>query len=233
MEKEAVSPLDAEDAFDSLVAGDVLTEREGEIRFSDSFSSSIQGILDDIARSKPAVRSYLEGLIEDDDLVRAAEKITDGDAAPVAGFLALRRHLGDISEANCAQLVPVLDQLLRGPPRSSGAPEGFLPTRGDLLPFLIPILQLGIVYFWRDDCDPCDLVKNDFEAHFDETPTDMGLLAVYGTDWVDEIHEFQVGAAPTILFIRDGRVDTRLVGAFPPSALEREIEKLRELASSV
>lgn len=231
MEKQTVSPIDGSETLDQLLTSDVLTQDSGELSLSDSFSDSINRICEDLDGDTSTVRSRLEEDIEREELVDASLKVCRHDRIPIAGFLALRERL-DITETNCIQLIPVLDQLLRGMPESSGAPDSFIPIHGDLLHLIIPVLQRGIVYAWRYDCDPCDLVKEDFEGYFDTIPSDMTLLAVYGPNWINDLREYDVGVAPTILFLRDGRVDTRLVGAFPPKALQKEIEKLRELSES-
>lgn len=231
MDEDAVSPMDEAITLDRLVTSKVLTQDGDGVQFADPFLERADSIRLDLDSDRSTIRSRLEAVIENGELVNTFLDVADHDLIPVAAYLALRERL-DVPEANGVQLLAALDQFLRGPPEVSGAPDPFLPVRGDLLPPLITVAQRGIVYFWRHDCDPCDLVRGDFETYFETTPPDMTLLAVYGPNWVDESREYEVGMAPTILFLRDGRIDARLVGAFPPKALENEIEKVRELSGS-
>lgn len=218
--------------LERLTTGDVLTQNGSELALTGSFRGAVDRIQANLGGDTTSTRSYLEKTIENDDLVAPSVTICEQDSTPIAGLLALREHL-DIAETHCVQLLPVLDQFLRGVPESTGTPEPFVPSRGDLLHLLIPVLQRGIVYFWRYECNPCDLVKGDFEEYFGTSPPDMALLSVYGPNWIDDVEGYDVGAAPTILFLRAGRIDARLVGAFPPKALQKEIEKIRELSQPV
>lgn len=231
MDEDAVPPMDETTTLDRLLASEVLTQDDEGVHLADPFIERVDEIRSELDLDRSTIRSRLENVIESRELVDAFLNVAERDLTPVAGYLALRERL-DVAEANGVQLVAVLDQFLRGPPEASGAPDPFLPVRGELLPLLITVAQRGIVYFWRHDCDPCDLVKGDFETYFQTTPPDMTLLAVYGPNWVDESREYEVGVAPTILFLRDGRIDARLVGAFPRNALENEIEKIRELSGA-
>jgi hypothetical protein len=229
MERHARTSIDEDTILERLVSGDVLTRDGSGFALSDAYLESTDRVRSRLEADSETARSYLEENIENDELVGASMDVCERDSTPVAGFLALQTHL-DVPESNCVQLTPVLDQFLRGMPESEGAPDPFVPIRGDLLHLLIPILQRGVVYLWRYECEPCDLVKGDFEEYFETPPPDMALLSVYGPNWIDDIGAYEVGGAPTILFLRDGRIDARLVGAFPPKALVKEIEKIRELS---
>jgi hypothetical protein len=89
------------------------------------------------------------------------------------------------------------------------------------------------VYVWREECRPCDIVREWFEELFPEPPDDIGLYAVYGPDWAETVKEqFDVTVGPTTLFVVDGRVDCRHIGARTKASVEKEIENIRTLSSA-
>jgi thiol-disulfide isomerase/thioredoxin len=125
----------------------------------------------------------------------------------------------------------VLDQFRADGPPTDGTPEPFLTVSGEKFPSFLELFSPAVVYIWRRDCEPCDVVRADFEAIFEEPPGDIALLSVYGPDNSRMLHEeYDIAGGPTVLFIVDGRVDARLVGAHTRSKLESEIEILRDIA---
>jgi len=114
-------------------------------------------------------------------------------------------------------------------PPTDGVPDSFLAVTGPALQQVLQFVEKAIIYIWRDDCDPCDIMKMEYDNIFQEPPDDLTLLAVYGSDWGSLLRsEFDIVGAPTTLFVRNSVVDARLIGAHYPKAIEHEIAVLRD-----
>ncbi len=188
-------------------------------------------------------RRAIEGADPDDVRERLATFVDDperrsvlagraGDAPGlVARYLALREAFDDLGHAECLQVALALEGFGADPPRDDGAPRPFLPVGAGDLGAIAALSGRCIAYVWRERCPSCDDVRTMFEDIFaDGSPADLTLLAVYGPDDPRYLREaFDVGGGPTTLFMLDGRVDARFAGAPDRSALEREVERLREL----
>lgn len=150
----------------------------------------------------------------------------------LAEYEALGEFADELLPLEKLRAVTTFDELRRGPPPADGAPETFVPLHGNQLEIYLQGCRRAIIYVWMRDCDPCDLVKGDFDEFFDEPPDDINLYAVHGPQW-DELLErkYNVVGAPTVLFMVDGEPDTRLQGAYPKAAVENEIKLLRELTA--
>jgi len=123
-----------------------------------------------------------------------------------------------------------LEQLLEGAPPSDGAPAAFFPVDADRIDLFGALYGRTVVYIWRRDCPPCDTVRGDLDYIFGGTPDDLGLLAVYGPDWVNLLdEEYDVVGGPTILFMLGTRVDSRIIRDPPREVIEGEVETLRSL----
>jgi len=106
---------------------------------------------------------------------------------------------------------------------NDGTPEEFLSVSGQVLPLITPLLDPGIVYVWKHDCNPCQTVKADLEALSDEYQvTQLSVYAPNAPSILPE--EYDVNTVPTVLFFCNGNVDSRLIGARHASAIENEIE---------
>lgn len=116
---------------------------------------------------------------------------------------------------------------------TDGIPEAFTPIRGRDIVSFINLTPAAVIYCWGDDCDPCDVVRRDFEELIDEgaIPGHVALGAVYAPDSQEVLYtEYDVGIVPTLLFCANGRVDSRLLGAHEPSVVEAEIDTIKELS---
>jgi len=132
--------------------------------------------------------------------------------------------LGEFQDDVSLNMITYLAQLYCGPPPLEGAPEAFLPVRGDMLQLLAQLYPQVIVYVWREECDPCDLIRGDLDDLVQPGQAGVPLLAVYGPDWAELLHEtYGVVGAPSILFLIDGSVDLRLRGPHPAQVIENEL----------
>lgn len=171
--------------------------------------------------------------IEDDDVVltpsfeRKIGGLTDANPDRPSALLIRERLMEDLNIATLdPTLVAMLDNLYRGFPPDDGAPATFFPVHVDHLVSLRDSLRKALIYIWREDCDPCDTMKGYLESEFGDRTDDVVLLSAYGPEDRQQLHdEYDVGGAPTLLFVRNGSVDARLLGAHPPSVLMTEFEK--------
>ena len=231
-------PLDPGSLIDRLAANGVLAAEEdsGDLVLTEDF-------LELVRDSRQAVTEAVEGgqdadvtgllqelnLGGDEDRVDELLASTD-DEEIIAEYVALvRTDVADFSAEDRLRSLPLLDAL-RGEIPDEGSPDPFVPVRGPSLPVLLPLYERAIVYTWREECPPCDVMREAFEAVLEEPPADIALFSVYGPDNAELLHEhYDVVGGPTTLFCYRGSVDARLAGAYAEQIVESEVRKLREV----
>lgn len=220
------------DAVDRLIACGVFEDVDGtRLRLAEGFREAIAEHREALAtRDADGVREAVAALTEDDSAVEALCVGAEYDRDLLSRYVAIGERDPDLSATQALALAVIVGQLEGDVPPSHGAPKAFLPVGGSDLVRLVDLCQRCIVYAWRDDCPPCETVREDFdEIVGDDPPRDVLPLAVYGPDCsrlLDE--EYDVVGAPTTLFTLNGKVDARLVGVPERETLEREIQTLRE-----
>lgn len=196
-------------------------------------------LTDEFARRLDRRTASLEEADTDERLAALTE--ASGDADEAAALLELDREsdglaaeylvvseLDGLSHRGRILAVALVGSLGAPRPPNDGAPASFLPVDGHRLPFLVRAFERVIVYVWREDCPPCDLMQEDLAAVVDDGLEDVALFAVYGPDSMDVLAErYRVTGAPMTLFYLDGSVDARLRGANYQRVIRKEIEKLR------
>lgn len=225
--------MSATDAVDRLIERGVFDVIDGDLALTDSFREAVDrhrrtlAAVDADDRSE-TVRDLTDDPDTDTAVAFAAADVSDPDF--LARYVALRNRVPDLPPAQALTLTVVIGQFEAGAPRGEGAPEAFLPVDGEDLVRLVRLHDRCIVYAWREDCPPCETIRGDFDDLFgDDPPGDILLLAVYGPDCPRLLaREFDVTAAPTLLFTFDGHVDSRFVGTPSTEGLRSEIETLRE-----
>jgi thiol-disulfide isomerase/thioredoxin len=221
--------MDPADALELLVEAVIVEEEDGVLGLSASYRSRLETHLSEL-RDCP-VDDRREAVAEqrgDEEADRLLD-LTEGDVEPVAQYLALTESLDRGKFEERLRLVPTLQQLCR-PALDRSAPEGFTPVHPEQLPFLLNLYERAIVYVWRDDCPPCETMREEFGSLFPEPDEQLALLSVYGPDGPQLLRKrYSVTAGPTTLFVIDGEVDSRLLGSQYRSVIESEIETLRTL----
>jgi len=115
--------------------------------------------------------------------------------------------------------------------QSEPIPEGFLSLTAEEIDSFMAQYPVSILYFWREDCEPCAAVKDHFETMIEREmiPDEVGLGAVYGPDYARTIQEeYDVGAAPTVLYCTSDGIESRYVGNPGGDALAHELEIVLE-----
>lgn len=212
---------DTDRLVDRLIELGILSEAdEGDaVRFGDEFlevRDGLQGLADDDEKWEESVENlgklgnWVDSTVITD--AKAIEQFSDEFGREFALRIALSlRHI-------------------ENPPSADGAPDNFVTLSGPEIEPFIESNPVSVVYFWREECEPCESVRSRLEEIEQSGLLEgVGKGAVYGPNSMPYVYEaFDVGAAPTTLFCVDGRVDARLVGDHATPIFESEIEILRE-----
>jgi hypothetical protein len=217
---------------DQLVASGVFAESDDEdLQLTRSFREAVADHRESLSqRDADGVREAVAASTDNEETASRLCEGSEYDPEFLARYVAVGERIDDLAPGRTLALAVVVRQLKNELPRAEGAPRTFLPVHGEELVHLVSLYERCVVYAWREDCSPCDLIREDFDEIFsDGAPEDVMLLAVYGPDCATLLNrEFDVVGAPTTLFTLNGSVDARLVGAPRSDALEREIETIRE-----
>lgn len=222
------------DLLDRLRDAGVLVTDGDDVRLSEPFEETMATYRERVEDGNAAetLRDAARADLDEprmSTLVRAAEEEED----VAAQYLALEDHTDEPVYGTFVTAANLLDWLDRGPPESDGAPDQFMSIHADRLPAFLALARNAIVFIWRDDCAPCEMVRSDFEDLFDHPPDDIALLGVYGPENPQLLRErYDVGGGPTTLFVRDAEVDCRLVAAQPRQTLEAEVDTLQDLVAN-
>lgn len=201
----------------------VRVERDGDdVHLTESYLAAVEQ-----TERQPAadITAALADIRADVDHERLAA-IADDDPEFAARYLVLAERLSDLTPSEMLRAAMVLDQL-EDPPRSDGVPDSCLAVRGERLQTFLQFGQPTLIYVWREDCEPCDVVRDELD---DLSPDeDIARFAVYGPANAALLYEeYDVSGAPTLLFARQGRVTSRLLGSQHGVAIEAELSRLAD-----
>lgn len=212
---------------DPLFSHGVLTTRDDGVTLAPEFVSAIADYESEIStlprdELSELIRAKVGGETDVESMVELGEK----DPRTIAELFALADWL-DAAPSDWLPLLPVLRLFRPESVPADGVPEPFVPVPAELVPPLAGLYSRLLVYIWLDDCPPCDALKDRLESIFDR-PRGMLLLAVYGpADPAVLAREYDVTAGPALLFMRGGRVDSRLYGDHAEAVIANEAERLR------
>lgn len=224
--------MNGERLIDRLIENEVLREDKetDSLTFSDPFQEQLAQRKTAVDEREPEEVDDVLGETYGWELGLSRFETGVGQAV-----LAVLESLDEFTSAETSAqfplVAPLLTQLDRGVPPASGAPSSFYPIDGDLMWVLTRVSDKSLVYIWRENCEPCDIMREEFDDILGgESNEDFLCLAVYGPDWAPLLaEEFEVRGGPTTLFVVNGTVDARLVGAQYRQVIETEIDKLGDI----
>lgn len=220
--------MDDPTTVETLLDEGVLTE-SGGLTTSETYLAAVDRWRDRLTDTPEPGRDVVASTVDDPAVADRLGAVSEFDPEFVATYLALDETLDVYTAEELVRVAVGVDQLGPDHPPSDGAPDAFLPIRGSDIRTYTTLYERAIVYTWREDCDPCDAIRSDFDEIFADGAEETLLLAVYGPNWSELLHEeYDVDAGPTTLFMRDGAVDARLVGAPYTQVVAKEVEILRE-----
>jgi thiol-disulfide isomerase/thioredoxin len=140
------------------------------------------------------------------------------------------RDTETLKEEECIQAATIVNHIWNIPYQLSGVPDASLPMDADQLPAITTLYPISIIYIWRKDCNPCKIMKQEFNDICSQKSMEFPFFSVYGPDWSKLLYDhYDVTGAPTTLFMRRDEVDARLTGAHYHDVIVKEVEKIREL----
>lgn len=83
-----------------------------------------------------------------------------------------------------------------------------------------------VIDFWAEWCGPCRMVGPSIEELANEYAGKVEIGKLNVDDNVETPGEYGIRNIPTILFIKDGKVVDKQVGAAPKSVLEAKVQSL-------
>lgn len=222
--------MDPQDILDTLVESRIVgVDSDDEIHVTETFEERIDSRVESIhTLTGEELEGRLRKVTDDEAQLHALVPLSEDHPEYLATFLRISDEVPDLPPETRVLLAIVLRNVQRSFPPASGVPDSFVPVHGDQLDIVLPLCGAGVLYVWREDCEPCDTMKDELETIL---AGDEGLvrLAVFGPDWVDLLRdEYDVTGGPTTLFVRDGAVDARLLGAHVRNAIENELDKIRD-----
>ena len=204
-----------EDAGDEIVLTEPYVDRHS------SHEAALSG------RSEEEVEAIVAEALDDPDVAKLiAEKMHDRPTV-VAGLVTLHEFLPRAEPAELFPILCTLDRFDSDPPRDAGSPAQFLPIHGENVGAYTGLFAMSIVYIWRDDCDPCETVRERLESELPVDTENLSRFAVYGPDASRYLYDtYSVRGGPTTLFMLEDRVIKRLEGVYARDELEAATEKL-------
>jgi len=83
-----------------------------------------------------------------------------------------------------------------------------------------------VIDFWAEWCGPCRMVGPSIEELSKEYEGKVEIGKLNVDDNVETPSEYGIRNIPTILFIKDGKVVDKQIGAAPKSVLEAKVQSL-------
>jgi len=226
--------MDPEQTVDRLIESGVFrTNQNGsDLELTESFRETLKKTRAELdSKDDPAVVQKVRTATSNGQRGDQFARTLADDIGILAEYCTLGSFLPALSHEDLLQLLSILDLARSSRPPSEGVPDAFVPVRGDRMISLVRLHPAAIVYVWRHDCEPCKVVKQDFDMLLSTAPENVALYAVYGPDWAVDLDEaFDIVGAPTVLLVLEGDVDLRLQGSTPRSTLNTEIGKIKQRA---
>jgi len=83
-----------------------------------------------------------------------------------------------------------------------------------------------IVDFWSPTCNPCKMIEPGLQKIASEYQAKVKVLKVNVNDSPRTSSRFLVRGLPTLLFIKDGRVKSQMVGTVNPLQIKQTLQQV-------
>ena len=198
--------------------GKLLVERNGEVTLSSQFLDAIQAIEAELENATKTLPAPLKDRLDSEEINQFRPFISE--------YIYLTDEVG-LSDEEVIRVITLLDSI-KPEIKKEGTPEGFVSISFERLTFVLQFKPRSIVYIWREECPPCEIVREDLEAVCNE---ENGVFkgSVYGPDYAAKLdEEFEVKGGPTTLFLDYDCVTLRLVGAYDRNVVARHVREVEQ-----
>jgi thioredoxin len=86
--------------------------------------------------------------------------------------------------------------------------------------------QAVIVDFWSPSCIPCRSIEKNLEIIANQYGSKVKILKVNVNESPKTSSKFLVRGLPTLLFLKNGNVQTQIVGAVTPIQIEKKLQEV-------
>ena len=86
-----------------------------------------------------------------------------------------------------------------------------------------------IVDFWAPWCNPCKMIAPTLDKLAKEMPDKILIAKVNTDDHAEWMQKFGIQGIPTLLFVSDGKVVHRQVGALPEKMLREVVNQFMDV----
>ncbi len=108
--------------------------------------------------------------------------------------------------------------------RDHGAPETIHLTEQNFDEALAATQGLVMVDFWAEWCGPCRAIAPVLEELAEASEGQVTLMKINVDENPELAARYGIRSIPTILFVKEGRVVDRVVGAASKAVLQRHID---------
>jgi len=85
-----------------------------------------------------------------------------------------------------------------------------------------------VVDFWAEWCHPCKMIEPLMEELYTEYKDKINFYKLNVDDNSETPSRFYVMSIPTLLFVKNGEIVDRIIGAVPKKTIEERIKALLE-----
>lgn len=211
--------VDLEAALDRLVETGAVDETEdGELSTTTDFEDARSVYHDAYAGlDEDAVREAVADLLglhpaEAESRVEGGEETRQA----LVAFLALQSFLDDLPDT--VTLAAMADLVVQIDP-CSPVPGALPDLDDDSYGEFLDDHPDAVITVWKRHCDPCEALKEDLDGVLTAFPDGVAVAGVDGETVSAFRRKYDVDAAPTLLFFRDGAPRERLTGRRSPDEI--------------
>ncbi len=146
---------------------------------------------------------------------------TDLTREDLVTYLSLQSHLDrDLPQ----DVLVLLTSMISGVGFGSAVPDSTPELDDDSYADFLAEHGDAVIVVWSYPCDPCQSLKEDLPAFREALPDSVALAGVDGDSVGRFRNEFDVTAAPTLLFFADGDLADTFEGYRPVEALSERVD---------